>query len=310
MKNRPTPQFVKQELNRLNIPFTKVGGSYMMMCCFHRDNKTPSLSITVDDSSVTPGTWYCFGCKASGSWNTLAQRLGLAVWGKESEQDNFYVDKSIKEIKEEVEESSLTLSKWDEHWRRYSPEFMKKFKVRKLTDLRAGLHYLWIPLSYGGDMHGYIRVRISEEDRGPKYFFSPKMTKVLFPGDYLLKKNTPVVILVEGVADALRLIKCKMAAVSILGTVLLPLMKEQLVMMGVEKVIVCLDGDKPGRRATKGYKLESGKPIKGLLEVVDSLEIKAIDFKLPKDADPNDAPIETIKKLRKLYLKEGGKLLD
>lgn len=304
--NIPTPQFVRQELNRLNVNFQKTSSNYLMLCCFHRDNKTPSLSINIDGRGVAPGSFYCFGCKTSGSWNTLAKRLGLAQWGKETEPDNFYVDKTFKEIKKEVEETDLHLSKWEQSWRRYPPDFLKIFKVRKLTDDRTGLTYLWVPLTYGGDMHGYIRVRTSEKDKGPKYFFSPKMTKVLFPGDFLIKKQTPVLILVEGIADALRLIKYKMAAASILGTVLLPTMKEQLSLMGVEKVIVCLDGDKAGRRATKGYTLESGKYIKGLLEVVEDLGIQAIDFKLPKENDPDDAPISVLKKLWKLYKEEGG----
>lgn len=277
-----------------------------MPCCFHRDHKTPSLSVNIDGGKVPPGTFFCFSCKVSGSWNMLAKRLGLAQWGKEREVDNFYIDKSIKEIKKEVEENDLRLSKWDRKWRRYSPEFLKKFKVRRLKDINSGLEYLWMPLHYGGDMYGYIRVRLSEKDPGPKYFFSPSMTKVLFPGDFLLKRQTPVLILVEGVADALRLIKYKMAAASILGTILLPAMKEQLTLMGVQTVITCLDGDKAGRRATKGYTLDTGKYIKGLIEVVESIGIQAVDFKLPKENDPDDAPISVLKKLWKLYKEEGG----
>lgn len=306
MSKYPTPAFVKQELNRLNIQYTKTGGHYMMLCCFHRDNKTPSLSVNVDGQKVPPGTFQCFGCKASGSWNTLAQRLGLAQWGKENDEANFYVDKSIKEIKEEVEESSLHLSKWNQSWRKYSKNFLKNFKVKLLTDERTGLYYMWVPLTYGGDLHGYIRVRVCKEDRGPKYFFSPKMKKVLFPGDFLLRFRTPVIILVEGVADALRLVKYKMAAASILGTSLLPLMQDQLNLMGVETVIACLDGDKPGRRATKGYTLENGRKVKGLLEVIEDLDMNVVDFKLPKENDPDDAPKSVLKKLYALYKDLGG----
>ena len=302
----PTPQFVKQELNRLSVKFQKTGGAYLMLCCFHRDNKTPSLSINVDGKKVAPGTFYCFGCKVSGSWNTLAKRLGLAQWGKEREADNLYVDKSIKEIKKEVEEENLKLSRWDRKWRRYPLEFLKRFKVRRLTDRYTELDYLWVPLHYGGDMYGYIRVRLSDKDPGPKYFFSPNMTKVLFPGDFLLKRQTPVLILVEGIADALRLIKYKMAAASILGTVLLPTMKDQLTLMGVKTVITCLDGDKAGRKATRGYTLDNGKYIKGLLESVEDMGLLAIDFRLPKENDPDDAPKSVLKKLWKLYKEEGG----
>ena len=302
----PTPQFVKQELNRLNVNFQKTGDSYMMLCCFHRDNKTPSLSINVEGGAVRPGTFHCFGCKESGSWNTLAARLGLSQWGKETEQDNFYVDKSIKEVKKEIEDSTLRLSKWDRKWKRYDPAFLRKFQARKLTDSRTGIEYMWLPLNYGGDMQGYIRVRVSEKDQGPKYFFSPRMTKVLFPGDYLLKYQTPVIILVEGIADALRLIRYRMAAASILGTILLPTMKDQLELMGVQTIITCLDGDKAGRRATKGYRLESGKKVTGLIETVENMGLKAVDFRLPKENDPDDAPVEVLRKLWKLYKKHGG----
>lgn len=304
-KNQPTPQFVKQELNRLNVKFQKTGNSYMMLCCFHRDNKSPSLSINIDGTKVPPGSYHCFSCHASGSWNSLAQSLGLNQWGKEKEEEVF-VSKTLKEIKEEVAETGLKLSSWDSSWRRYSPEFLKMFKVRQLTDMRTGLKYMWVPLTYSGDMHGYIRVRIAKEDKGPKYFFSPKMQKVLFPGDFLLTQRTPVLVLVEGIADAFRLIKHKIAAASILGTVLLPLMQEQLTLLGVEKVIVCLDGDSAGRRATKGYKLESGKRIKGVLEVARENGVKSIDFRLPKENDPDDAPIDVIRSLWKLYRSEGG----
>lgn len=93
-------------------------------------------------------------------------------------------------------------------------------------------------------------------DTIPKYYNNPHMhaKKILFPWDFVRKmaRKRGVLVLVEGQVDALVLISRGIPAVAILGTNNWSKFKESLIVSsGVRKVIVAMDGDKPGRKARK-----------------------------------------------------------
>lgn len=59
-KNVPPPAFVESELQRTGMDLKHASGHVMMLCPFHRDYKTPSLSVSVSSSKVPPGVFHCF----------------------------------------------------------------------------------------------------------------------------------------------------------------------------------------------------------------------------------------------------------
>jgi hypothetical protein len=305
-KSYPDRRFIEQEIKRSGVRYTQNSSYIQIVCPFHRDTD-PSLSISLVADKVPPGVWYCFSCREKGTWNKLAARMGLRLFGKE-DSDTIFVAKSTKEIKEEIKESDLSLHKWEGSWRRYSEEFLKTFKVRRLRDMLNHVDYMYIPITYGGDVQGYARARLHKDDPGPKYWFSPKMVKPLYPIDYLLKQQSRVLVLVEGITDAWRFLRARIPTGALLGTNLLPAMVEQLEILEVATIILCMDGDRSGREAVKGRLDSNNKRIPGLQEKILKLGYKVIDYKLPKGIDPDEASVEILKDIRSLVREKGGVL--
>jgi hypothetical protein len=49
----------------------------VFICCPFHGEKTPSCAVTVFSDRYLPGSFHCFGCGEKGSWNKLAEKLGL-----------------------------------------------------------------------------------------------------------------------------------------------------------------------------------------------------------------------------------------
>ena len=60
---------------------------YMIKCPFH-DDDTPSCSISLGNSKVPPGYFYCFGCGTKGAWNVLAEKIGAKKFKNGEEKSN------------------------------------------------------------------------------------------------------------------------------------------------------------------------------------------------------------------------------
>lgn len=292
-----TKEFVINELQK-SCEVKLGGGQANIVCPFHED-KDPSLSVSLG-YKVPPGVFFCFGCKASGSWNTLANKLGLTTVGENSkyEDTSYHVNKRKIEIFQPTDEEYLSLSPLDFKWKKYSIEFLQKFNVQKMWHDKYTDYYLYFPVTYIGDYKGYIRGRIYKESYGPKYWFNLS-EKIFYPIDYLLGKDTRVIVLVEGVADALRLIRYNIPTLAVLGTYF----KEDLGLdiletLMVDKVVLCFDGDNPGKEAA----------IKTAKLLDKHLDVRI--FPLPKDEDPDSVDYKYIAALKAFVLRLGGKLLN
>ena len=307
------PTFIEAELGKIGLETHKTSNNIMIPCPFHKETH-PSLSVSLGGNFVAGG-WHCLGCHESGSWNKLAKRLGLRLWGKEESEQSNYVITTKAQVKDELKEDKLKLSKWtDEYkWKRFNASFLKKFGARLLYDFMYKAHFLYLPITYLNEQYGYCKVRLSDDVVAPKYWFNAKLNKVLFPIDYIIQDVvTDCVVLVEGMADALRLLKYNIPALALLGVVLTPFMEEQLENLAVKNIILCLDSDDPGRNAVFGYVTESGKEIEGLASKLESLGYNVYLLLLPKPEDgtdkydPDNMPIKYVRCLGKMVRRLGG----
>lgn len=284
--------FVVKELSK--VTRVRTGrNSLMMLCPFHAD-KDPSMSVSLG-GKASPGVFNCFGCGQSGSWNTLAAKLGLTQVGDSTvEVDDDLTPSPKIEVFSPMAEEDLILEKLDEKWRGFSPKFLRQFEVKKLWEPELKDYYVYLPVSHFGEYMGHIRGKISRESPGFKYWFNLK-DRMFYPYDYYLNRDTSVMILVEGVTDAYRLIKHGMAAIASLGT-RFPMErgKDYLEELSVEKLIICFDGDKEGKKAAK--------EIASYMD--DYFDVRL--FIPPKGRDPGDMPMLYINALRSLYRRLGG----
>ncbi len=299
-------EFILHEITKVTKYIIK-NDNIVIVCPFH-DDREPSLSISLG-GKVSPGVFGCWACKSSGHWNTLANKLGLRKVEDFKNEGNYYYVNDVKvELFKPLAEESLTLSKWDLKWKRYKPSFLKQFGAKKLWHDIYADNYLYLPLTYLNDRLGFVRAKIDKDSIGPKYWYNVDK-KVLYPVDYLLNFDTPVIVLTEGLADSLRLIKNKIPSLSLLGTNLTNLGKEILEGLGVETIILCLDGDQAGKNAMFGYHNKSGKFIIGLVQVLDKLGYNVRFLSLPQDEDPDSVDYKYIKLLKHMVLENEGKLL-
>lgn len=267
-------------------------------CC----NISTTHSFMLTDNILTGN---CFGCNTSGSWNKLASHMNLRLWDAENEESSFWVIPAKKTLQKQLSLGDSTLSKWDGTYKNYPPSFLEKFGAKKLFIPNYKADYLYLPVKYYGEISGYCRARLREQDPGPKYWFPLSAKKVLYPLDYMLGLPTNCITLVEGVGDAFRLLYNGIPALAILGSAITDDMLDQLSVLCIENIIVCLDGDEPGKKATFGYKLKGGKRHIGVVEkLAPYYDVRVL--RPPLEHDPDDMPQLYINVLKKMNLNLGG----
>ncbi len=300
MASRVTKEFIVKELSKSTL-YRVMNGHVKIPCPFHMETE-PSLSIAISDSKVALGTWHCFGCKAKGHWNDLAEKLGLATIDRDGikkgyklEVDTIINDKI--ELFSPIAEDDLLLEPVKEKWRKFRPSFLNQFDAKLLWEDRLDDYYIYLPVTKVGDYLGHIRCKIYKESAGFKYWFNLK-EKAPYPHDFYLDQDMRVVVLVEGVTDAFRLIKWGIKTQAILGNANAKLVAHELHSQMTERVIMCMDGDEAGMNFA--------------LTLADALEKEGIEvriFDTPKGKDPDNMKKLYVKSLRSLYQRIGGELI-
>lgn len=135
-----------------------------------------------------------------------------------------------------------------------------------------------------------------ELDTLPKYRnnYDMKAQKLFYPWDFIRKHfhRPKTLVLVEGQVDALFLVYNGIPAVAIFGTNNWTPFKESMVVAaGFQRIVVAMDGDKPGRKARK-------KIYKALKDKVP----ECVVFKCPKGTDPATLPPKKMRELKRLVL--------
>lgn len=275
------------------------GRNIKIPCPFHSD-RDPSLLVFVGDednetTSLALGSWNCFGCAEHGNWNKLANKLGLKEISKQVLDENaFYLlDLELQEDKVYKYTKLPGLEQWQGNWRRFPEAFIMQFNPSLYYNELYDEFLMYLPITIDKKVIGHILCRRKKSKRYKNYIFSPGnwVKKALFPYDFF--KSIDTVILTEGLADCLRLIYEGLPAMMIFGVNSWTKIKRNLLLRkGIKKIVIAMDGDKPGREAA----------IRIAEETQNYFEVSI--FKLPlrekaRAFDPYNMPSRYVKQLKR-----------
>jgi len=300
--------------NSLRNKYTRsTGNSTFISCPYHKNDDTPSLGINLDTQNGIPlGFFHCFGCGEKGSWNKLAETLGLRkiegfeakrqeVGGEEFDQvrEELFSVTHVQQIYKELDASFHLDWPSDKIWRHIPPKLLGKVGAQITYDKHNSDIAILLPVSINNEVKGVIKGTnrkqtnsyIMNEGRWLK-------TWGLYPFDYTisLAREKEYVVLVEGARDALRLLHHGIPALAILGSQNWSMMKRNLVLsMNVKGVVLAFDGDRAGVACTnKVY-----RDLKGMIRM-RVLKLKEESEKQNKKVDPGNMSRDLLCKVAKL----------
>jgi DNA primase len=254
--------FVIDQLERVCSSTKLERNDILIVCPFHADN-SPSCSVHISGHKMPIGTYHCWSCGAKGPWGRLASQLGLEAGDGYVPENPFGAKR--RAIQQRIEDDEVLgreaffnhLPRGSQPWEHGSfrglpEEYLVKLDARRWYDDYNECQRIVFPVTNrNGVIIGSVARRLDKETFKPWYNSpGPWARKALFPIE-IMPRPLPTVVLVEGPYDALRLNYLGIPALSILGTQnWSPLKISTLNSRAVEKVILCMDGDDAGRKAT------------------------------------------------------------
>jgi len=241
--------FILAQLESAGIYVRAGEDEALVLCPWHSETK-PSLNISLIDKNVIAGAFYCFGCQEHGNWNKLAEKLGLKkIEGSQISPDDeaLVLNRRFRELQKKNVGYELpkALFTWNKSWRGLTPEFLEQFQPAKHFDEIWLEWRILFPITHFKKLVGHLSERVNAS-KSPKHLFSKGLPtrKILYPVD--LHQGTKTV-LVEGLADMLRLRRDGVPALCFFGTGNWKSQKQNILLnLGIERVVVCGDGDLPG----------------------------------------------------------------
>ena len=223
----------------INVPLDR--DQFSILCPFHDDQRS-SCSINVEKEA-----WICFAGCGSGSLKTFAEKLGYNV---DIEYDvNLFDEFYEPEEEGELQEVSLPedfISESYPNWifdRGFDEETLFKWGcgTNKYNDLIIPIY------DNRTRLVGWVTRRVNAT---PKYLYSYGLKKslVLFGSNRI--KSTDYVCITEGILDAMWLDKHGHPSVAILGAHLSRKQADLLVNLPTQELVLCLDSDETGKKAT------------------------------------------------------------
>jgi len=264
---------------------------------------------------------HCWSCHAAGSYNKLAEKLGLKKLPASVNSGFGAVDRAIADayLERGLPSLPLGLKPVTEAYRDLSPEFLARFKSKLWFDTDSMVYRILWPISYNGKLQGYTAGRLDGETM-PKYRHGPQgviqTTRVLWPIDDPKIRET--VVLCEGPFSALRLLNAGIPAVATLGAQMwhsakITMMQQRDV--PIKGIIVAFDADSAGEAGAERI-YEATKDVferverfdcplrKVKFEDADGVRHDKLDRKgnpILEGTDPGDMPMKYVEKLRALY---------
>lgn len=310
----------------------------MVQCPLHPDD-SPSGRVSHDLAKPRSIGWYrCYAnCCAPMRWNDFAARAGLQPFGPPPEEldvpkqmfaryeDDFFANDDILQreplrFHELGPQSQSYLGLDEAAWRGFSFDFLRSIGARCAFHRDHSRYYLYLPVHVNGAEVGYIKARPQKttSKSEPSYLNAPgawSLHSGLFLFDEALNlmrslpSTRPTVVLVEGPRDAMRLLEYGVPAMAILGTHSWTTSKIRLLeMAGVERLVLCMDGDAAGEVATN--LLLTGKSSDRSVAEPLTSSFKCHDFALweyelpvgldDKKLDPGNMPRSLLKRLLRL----------
>lgn len=248
------------------------GSRVFVRCPFHPD-KNPSAILNTDVNSRYPfGNFKCFACDTHGNWNKLAEALGAKQVHSNFSEGATVIVNSKQAYKERVidgkKKSNSILDELNicnprsvtEDWRSIPKKLLRAVKAKICTHNEYDTEYLYLPCIVNRKVVGAIRAAISERSNIKYKNSIGNWSKVsaLYPYDFTKHQidkleeliGIRAVVLVEGARDSLAFNSKGIPTLGILGTTSWTEEKRDLVLdLELDYVLVCMDGDKPGRKA-------------------------------------------------------------
>lgn len=269
-------------------------------------NSKSTLSVACfPGAKVKLGTFHCWECGYSGSWNDLAKRLGLQKKEESSLTENAEVTLSqINYSNQYKHPPRITKKRWRGDWRGVPEKIFRALEAKlwlDVTNYSTGdfrvKKRIYLPVLVDDEEVGYIGALVkrnfnNKKSKIAKYKNSPGewAKKYLYPYDFVCPSK--ITVLVEGPFDALWLISHGIPALCFLGVENWTYKKTSWLVAGeVTTVIPLLDNDKAGDTATK-------RMVKDLKKA--SIEIQNFVY---SSQDPGKMTSKELKRLR-LLIKE------
>lgn len=324
--------FISQQLASVPGPKKSMGSNSTFILCPYHSEKTPSARVFHDN-----GYLRCYGCGASKAYSVWSKEYGLMKMGKDRLPENGEVPKSrfldkllnsptadASEGDSEAKLEDLRLFDFDSpvagkigvsrKWRGFSVRFLRDSIGARLAYREDnGRHYVWLPVWVRGRLRGFILATLKKAEKGrPSYLNAPGKWSLrygLFPLDSALflmeEKSLSTLVIVEGPRDALRLIRMGIPAVSMLGTHSWTDTKSRILeLSGIKTIVLMLDGDQAGKKATRFLKTGKRTPneepvIKPLSSFFKVKTVRLWNLEVPEDFpesayDPGNMPEELI----------------
>lgn len=273
-------QLVREQAQRVSGKKRASSTTTMIVCPYHTE-KTPSGRIRHDISDPRRvGRFNCFGCGVFRVWDEFAAENGLTPFSDKPEKhvsakDFAPVDDRLLPDFEDDQSTALKPESYrlrplnamaaeylglpKQRWRGFSFEFLIKVGAKLMYHNAHGRYYLFLPVNIRGELAGYIKALPAKEEGRLSYLNAPgpwSLFSGLFPYDYTVRLleelELSTIVLVEGPRDVLRLLRFGIPAMCILGTQSWSEEKIRLLeQTGAENIILCFDGDRAGKQATR-----------------------------------------------------------
>lgn len=307
---------IQQELGRLN-PVERAGA--LWICCPFHEEKTPSCKVNITENGYPYGSFYCFGCKAHGGWNALAEKAGLKKIWKQGDSladltksaftgnnavalpgqlEFTVISRDSNVISEGIRTffgKAVNVAPWpvDLEWRKIRGDVVRRAGGLIYSDRIRKEARLWLPVRIFGREYAGIHCLLEKGDGKHNLSYVNDRNEFsrssLFPFDLvarLLHEQTvpPVLFLVEGPRDALNMIQLGFAALSVLGSYFSPEKRSLLDYLSFNRLVMAFDSDMAGYKARRAvHELCSGK----IPEIYDMVFQKPND---PADLIPAQIP--------------------
>jgi len=246
-----------EELTKHKIPFKSTKDGLLVRCIFHTE-KTPSLGVSLN------GKYHCFGCGKAGDVKEIFQYFGLKAFTTKTDEFIFAKERLLDLIATKLRLNDELLPKdmklIDFEYRGIPVDTLQKFKVFLSKDYPDSV---CVPLYFKGKLYAILERTLLEE-KLPKYkvhLFGRYMYP--FPLDNI---NTSSVFIVEGIFDFFAMYEAGFKnTIAIFGTSNTYHLKRLLLEKNIRHIILVMDGDDAGYRATerissyftKGVKVDS-----------------------------------------------------
>lgn len=258
------------ELIKFKVPFKVTKDGLLMRCVFHSE-KTPSLAVSLK------GMYKCFGCDKSGNIKDIFEYFGITSSFTKGDELIFAKERVLDllisklRLEEELLPKDMKLIEFD--YRGISMDLLRKFKVFTSSSYPEAI---CVPLYYKGKLYAIIERTLLTEKQ-PKYknhLFGRYMYP--FPLDNI---NTSSVFVVEGIFDLFAMHQAGFTnTIALFGANNFYQLRRLLSEKNIRHVILLMDGDDAGFRATEKVRAHLSKYIK-------------TDFIfMPEGFDPGDHP--------------------